>query len=137
MLDTNARWFFPGQDMQGVIHQIGGALYQLGIPITPSGPMRWQGMGPKGSYGLAPKVWLTVMPDQGGFWIDVRLWGDLDVGFLLMLVFAWMFCFPLAIVLMVLGNQSFTQRSSELMAAMQRPVGHLMSTPQWAQPPLR
>lgn len=135
MLDKNTRWFFPGQDVQGVMNSIGGAVYQLGIHLAPSGPMRWQGEGPKGSYGLGPKLWVTVIPDQGGFWLDIRLWADLDVGYLVLFIVLWGFCFPGAILLMVLGSQSWTQRADELMLAMQQPVAHLQSTPQWGQMP--
>lgn len=135
MLNKNARWFFPGQDVQGTVHQIGGALYHVGINLAPSGPMRWQGEGAAGSYGLTPKLWISVMPDQGGFWLDIRLWADLESGSIVMFALSWFFCMPVAIILAVLGHSAWTQRSNELMAAMQQPVAHLQSTPNWGHPP--
>lgn len=135
MFAKNARWYFPGQDVQGVIHHIGGALYHAGITLAPSGPSRWEGIGTGGSYGLSPKLWISVMPDQGGFWLDVRLWADLDGGFLVPFVLMWMVCFPGAIIFLVLGNSSWTTRSNELLFTMQQPIAHLQSTPNWGHPP--
>ena len=136
VLSKSARWFFSGQDVQGIINQIGGALYHMGIGLVPSGPSRWQGEGPAGSYGMKPKLWVSVMPDQGGFWIDIRLWADVDVGFLVLFGAMWFVCFPAALLLLLLGNSSWSARSNELMMAMQQPVAHLQSTPNWGHPPM-
>ena len=137
MLAKNARWFFHGQDVQGIVHQVGGALYHMGINLAPSGPMRWEGVGASGSYGISPKLWVSVMPDQGGFWLDVRLWAELDTGFMVMFALMWFFCFPAALLFLLLGNSSWTQRAEELMFTMQQPVAHLQSTPNWGHPPHR
>jgi hypothetical protein len=134
VLDKTARWFFPNQDPQAVVNQIGGALYNMAVPLAPWGPLRWQGIGTSGSYGITPKVFLAVVPDQGGFWLDVRLQADLQMGPLILFVVLWASCFPIAIVLLLLGSQSWQRRADELVAAMQAPVAHLQSAPGWASP---
>jgi hypothetical protein len=133
----SARWFFPGQDVQGTVGQMGGALYHVGVNLAPSGPMRWQGLGPSGSYGLQPKLWVTIMPDQGGFWVNVNVSVEVGVGFIVLFALSWMFCFPVALLILLLSNSSFTQRSDEILYTMQHPVAHLMSTPNWGFPPMR
>ncbi len=137
MLSKNARWFFPGHDVQGVVNGIGGALYQRGVNLAPNGPNRWQGVGPAGGYGMAPKIWINVMPDQGGFWLDIRIWAELDVGFLVLFGAMWFLCFPVALIMLLLGNSSWTSAAADLMLAMQHPVAHLQSTPNWGNPPRR
>ena len=86
---------------------------------------------------MAPKLWLNIMPDQGGFWLDVRVWADVDVGFLVLFGAMWFVCFPAALLLLLLGNSSWTQASQNLMITMQQPVAHLQSTPNWGHPPQR
>jgi hypothetical protein len=133
VFDKGARWFFPGQDVQGVVAQVGGALYHRGISLAPSGPMRWTAVGTSAGLGFVPKVWISVLQDQGGFWLDVRLRGDLDPGSVVLLVLSWTFCFPLGALLLYTKHQAWVQHADNMMLSMQQPVAHLQSTPAWGQ----
>jgi hypothetical protein len=135
VFDKTARWFFPSQDPSSIVQSIGGALYPHSVPLSPWGPHRWQGVGPSGSYGITPKIYVVAVPDQGGFWLDVRLQADLGVGPLIFFIVLWGGCFPLALLFLLLGSQAWDRRAEELMAVMNAPVGHLQSAPGWAGAP--
>ncbi len=137
MLDKNERQFFAGNDPQPVIQGISGALYQAGIMLTQTGPNSWGGRAQTGAYGMVPKVAVSVMPVQGGFFIDVRVSPDFETNGLVIFLVAWLFFFPAAIILGLLGYQDWQNRQQQLSGALWSNVQHLMAAPpppQWGPP---
>jgi hypothetical protein len=133
MIDKNERQYFPGQDVQGVIQTIQGALYHMGIPTQQTGPSQWGGRAAQASYGLAPKVQLAVAPAQGGFFVDARVSADFETNGLIIFVVLWFLFFPAAIVIGVLAYQDFSNRTQHLHQAIWAPVMQRM-TPAVAPP---
>ena len=118
--------------MQSVVQAIQGALYQSGIGMQQTGPNTWSGKGQQASYGMTPKVTLTTMPTQNGFSVDARVAADFETNGIIILVVAWLFFFPVAIILGILGYQDWQTRQNQLLAAIWAPVQHRMLAP--AQP---
>lgn len=134
MLDKNERNYFPGTDVNGVLGVLGGALAQIGIPLAQFGPTTWSGRGNQVSYGIAPKVSVTVSQMQGGFFLDVRISADFESNALILFVVAWLFFFPAAIILAVLAYQDWEARSRQLFFAVWSPLGPRMGPPPGYQP---
>ena len=120
------------QQVAGGIMILLGGLFVLGMLTAIF--MRWQGTGTEVGYGFSPKVFVSVTPDQGGFWVDVRLWADLSGGTIVLLVLFWMFFFPAAIIYLVMGHSKWQSYAQYLMHAVHTPDAHLQGTPGWAQP---
>ena len=134
MLDKNERQFLAGSDPNPVIQGISGTLYQAGIVLTQTGPNTWAGRGNVASYGMVPKVAVSVMPMQGGFFVDARIGPDFESNGLIIFLVAWLFFFPLAIVLGVMGYQDWQTRHQQLSGVLWSSVGHLITAPpapQW------
>ncbi len=129
MIDKNEQRFFGGQDVASVIQQIQGALYQSGIPLQQTGPNSWAGKGQQSSYALTPSITLTTMPVQNGFSVDARVGADLQTNGIIILIVSWIFFFPLAIILGVLGYQDWQTRQTQLLAAIWAPVQNRMLAP--------
>jgi hypothetical protein len=141
MLDRNERQFFSGDDVTTVLGSIQNTLWASGVQLAPSGPNAYSGRGQVASFGMMPKVGVSVMPIQGGFFVDVRVSPDFESGALVILVVSWFFFFPIAIILAVLGYQDWQGRQNQLFAALWSPVASRMAqapTPQWGYvPPAR
>jgi hypothetical protein len=140
VIDRTDRQFFSGTGVADVVGQLGQPLAGQGIQLIQIGPTNWQARGNQPSYGLVPKVSLTASPSPGGFYLDVRFSMDLDATAIIVLVIAWLFCFPAAVVLAILGYQDISERLRLLHASFWAPVGHLIVAPQyptpgWLQPP--
>lgn len=129
MIDKNEQRFFGGQDVGAVVQQIQGALYQSGVSLQQTGPNTWSGRSSNSSYGMAPKVTLTTMPAQGGFTVDARVAVDFETNAIIVLVLSWVFFFPLAIILAILGYQDWQTRQNQLLAAIWAPVQSRMMAP--------
>jgi hypothetical protein len=129
VFSKTARWYFPGRDVQTVMHTVTGAAHAQGIMVQPSGPNRWEGTGSEWSMGVAPKLTIYVRPDQQGFWVDAYLNVDFGTGGILLLVMSWMVCFPVAIVYLILANQSFNEHAPRTIHAMYQPVSHMTGQP--------
>ena len=140
MIDRTDRQFFSGSGVAEVVGRLGQGLAAQGLQLGQIGPSNWQGRSNQASYGLVPKVSLSVTPSPGGFCLDVRFTLDLEGSAIIGLVLAWVFCFPAAVVLAVLAYQDITERLRQLHGAFWAPVQHLIvapnyGAPAWQQPP--
>ncbi len=129
MLDKNERQFFTGEDTQSVIQSLQGTLYQHGIGVTQTGPAQWGGRGQTAAYGMVPKVSISLMPAQGGFFVDVRVSADFETNGLVIFIVAWLFFFPVAIILGFLGYQDWQNRQMQLSQALWAPLAHRIAQP--------
>ena len=78
MLDKNERQFFAQEHAASVIQTITGTLHSMGIPLAQTGPNQWSGRGQVASHGIVPKVLVSMMPVQNGFFLDVRAVADIE-----------------------------------------------------------
>jgi hypothetical protein len=129
MFDRNERQFFSGQDIASVVSAIGAGLSPTGIVLQQTAPNGWTGRAPGASYGLIPKVLVSAMPIQNGFYLDVRVAPDFDSGGLVLFILSWFFFFPLAIILGVLAYQDWQQRQAHLFASVWGPVANRIVAP--------
>lgn len=129
MFNKTARWYFPGGDVGTVMQTVSGAAHARGIIVGPTGPNRWEGTGGEWSMGVVPKLTLYVRPDQQGFWVEAHVGVDFGTGGIAIMILSWLFCFPLAIVYLVMANQSFDQNAQETIQAMYHPIAHLSGQP--------
>ncbi len=129
MLDRNERNYFTGQDVQGVVMTLQGALAAQGIYLQPYGPSNWSGRGQAASYGIAPKASLTATPVQGGFFVDLRFSPDFESNSLVLFIVAWLVFFPVAVILAVMAYQDWEVRQRQLFYAVWSPVAGLMAPP--------
>jgi len=129
MLDKNDRRYLRGSDPTAIVGSIQGVVYQLGIQLQQTGPNMWVGRGTQASYGMAPKVAVTVTPFPEGFCVDVAVSPDFESNSIVILVVAWLFFFPVAVILAVLGYQDWERRAQWLQSAIWTPLAHLMMAP--------
>lgn len=139
MLDKNERQFFTGSDTQSVIQSLQGTLYAQGIALTQTGPAQWAGRGQTATYAMVPKVSVSLMQAQGGFFVDVRVSADFETNGLVIFIVAWLFFFPVAIVLAIMGYQEWEKRQQALQQALWAPLAHRIAAPPqaaWGAPPV-
>lgn len=134
MFDKTDRQFFSGQDVQGVVGTIQQALHAQGIPTQQTGPTTWAGRGTVPAWGLVPKVAISVAPSPQGFYVDIRVLADVEGSGIVGFILAWIFFFPVAILLGYMAYQDFTQRRDYLIHSLWSPVGHLIIAPNYASP---
>lgn len=132
MLDKTERQYFPGQDLAGVIGILQGTLYNAGIGLQQTGPNQWSGRGNVASWGMVPKVLVSSMPTQEGFFLDVKTTPDVEGGGVVILIVCWVFFFPLAIILGFLAYQDWQNRQTQLSQLIWPPLG-----PRIGQPPMQ
>jgi hypothetical protein len=139
MLDKIDRRYFGGSDLQSIVAAVHAALHQQGIGLQQTGPSGWSGRGQQPSYGVVPRVGLTLTQTPQGAIADLRVSPDLEGSGIVLFVVAWLFFFPVAIILLVLGYQEWERRAQALVAAVWAPVAHRMiapPAPQWGPPPI-
>jgi hypothetical protein len=129
MLDRNERQFFTGADPASIVNAIGASLSQAGIYLQPSGFNAWAGRAQNASYGFVPKVMVSAQPIPNGFFLDIRVTPDFDTNGIVIFVVAWLFFFPVAIILAVLGYQDWQNRQQQLFAAIWGPVANRIAPP--------
>jgi hypothetical protein len=137
MLDKIDRRYFSGTDVAAIANSLSGTLYQWGIQVQQVGPNSWSGRGAQGSYSMLPKVGFTIAPIQDGMSVDIRISADIDNNGIIILVIAWLFFFPIAVVLGILAYQDWERRSTELMGAVWAPLANRMiapPAPNWGPP---
>lgn len=138
MLDKIDRRYFAGSEAGLLASSIQGTLYQYGIHSQQIGPSSWSARGTHGAWSLVPKVGFSIAPVQGGLAVDVRVSPDIETNGIIILVVAWVFFFPVAIVLGLLAYQDWERRSAEIMNAIWAPLASKMIAPQapaWGVPP--
>ncbi len=139
MLDKIDRRYFAGSDVAGLAATIQVTLYQHGIHFQQTAPNSWSGRGTHGAYSMVPKVGVTISQAQDAMMVDIRISPDIDTNGLIILVVAWIFFFPIALVLGILGYQDWERRSAELMNATWAPLAPKMIAPPapvWGPPPV-
>lgn len=137
MIDKIDRRYFGGVDGAAIVQSISGTLYQNGIVLQQTAPNAWSGRGQHASYGIVPKVGITVMQMQDGISVDLRVSADIEGNGIVLMVVAWFFFFPVAIILAVLGYQDFDRRAQLLIASIWAPLAHKMVSapvPHWGPP---
>jgi hypothetical protein len=130
MLDKADRRYLRASDPAAIVGGIQGAIYQHGIQLQQTGPNMWVGRGTQASYGMVPRVAVTVTPIQDSVCVDVRISADFETNGIVVLVVAWLFFFPVAIILGVLGYQEWERRAMWTMSAIWTPL-----MPQMINPP--
>lgn len=129
MLDKNERQFFAQEHAQSVIQTLSGTLLSAGIPLTQTGPNQWSGRGQLASYGMVPKVLVSMMPVQGGFFLEVRVVADFESNALVILIVLWFVFFPVAIIMAVMGYQDWERRQVQLFQAVWMPLSNRIAAP--------
>jgi hypothetical protein len=127
MLDKIDRRSFASADLPWVVQTIQATLYQQGISLQQTSPNTWSGRGQQPSYGLVVKAGLTVtqMPDQA--LVDLLVTADIEGSGIVIVIVAWIFFFPLAIILLVLGYQDWERRSNELRNLVWTPLSKMIA----------
>jgi hypothetical protein len=136
MLDRNDRQYFTGQDVQSVLSSLQSTLHASGIQLMPTGPSSWSGRGTLAVWSMVPKIQVSVMPVQGGFFLDLRISPDFEGNGIVLFVVSWFFFFPVAIVLAVLAYQDWQNRQTALFNALWAPLASRMAPPPGPQWPL-
>jgi hypothetical protein len=134
VIDRTDRQFFSGNGVADVVGRLGQGLAAQGLQLTQIGPSNWQARSNQATYGLVPKVSLSVSPSPNGFCLDVRFTCDFEGTAVIGLVVAWLFCFPAALILAVLAYQDITERLRQLHAVFWAPVQHLIVAPNYPAP---
>lgn len=129
MLDKNEQKFITGTDTASVVQSLGGTLYQWGVPLQQTGPTQWAGRGTQASYGMVPKVSVTLTQAQGGFFCDIRVAADFETNGIVILIVAWLFFFPVAIILAYMGYQDWQGRQNQLFYALWTPLANRLAQP--------
>ena len=129
MLDKADRQYLRASDPAAILGSIQGAVYPHGIHLQQTGPSSWGGRGTQATYGMLPKVAVTLTPMQDTVCVDVRVSADFETNGLVIFVVAWMFFFPVAIILAVLGYQEWERRAAATMQAIWSPLMPQMVTP--------
>ncbi len=130
MLTKNERRYFKSSDSTQVLQSLQGTLYQWGIGMHQIGNQVWEGKGQRPSYGLVPKVGVTMSPaGQDLVCVDVRVTGDVDQSGVIILVVCWLFFFPAALIIMFMAHGDFTTKQGQLAYAMWTPLSNLMVQP--------
>lgn len=129
MLDKIDVRHFGDSDVASAIQAIQGTLYQYGVALQQTGPNTWTGRGTQASYSIVPKVGITAMPIQNGFSIDLRVSADFETNGLILFVVAWLFFFPVAIILALLAYQDWERRATMLVQAVWSPLSTRMIAP--------
>jgi hypothetical protein len=140
MLDKIDRRYFAGSDVGAIASSIQGTLYQYGIHVQQVGPNNWSGRGTHGAWSMIPKVGFTIAAMQNGIVVDLRVSPDIDTNGIIILVVAWIFFFPVAVVLGILGYQDWDRRSNEIVNAIWAPLAPKMIAPPapvWGPPPVQ
>ncbi len=139
MIDRTDRQFFAGTKLEEVIGRLGAGLAREGLVLVQTGPGSWQARGKLATYGLVPKLLLLASPSPHGFYLDARLSFDLEPSAVIVLLVAWVFCFPVALLLALLAYQDLSDRLRVLNAALWAPVAELVVPPNypapWPMPP--
>jgi hypothetical protein len=130
MLDKADRRYLRSSDPTAIVGSIQGAVYQLGIQLQQTGPNIWVGRGNQASYAMVPKVAVTIAPIQDGVCVDVRVTADFEQNGIILFVVAWIFFFPAAVIMAVLGYQDWEKRATWTLSAIWTPL-----TPQMMNPP--
>ncbi|HNS96244.1 MAG TPA: hypothetical protein PKL73_04775 [Polyangiaceae bacterium] len=135
MFDRTDRQFFAGQDVQGVVTPLQRVLHSQGIPLQQTGATSWSGRGTVPSWGLVPKIHINAHPSQQGFFLDIRVFADVEGNGIIAFILAWFFFFPVAIVLGFVAHNNFVQQRDYLIHSLWSPVGHLIATPNYPPVP--
>jgi hypothetical protein len=136
MLDKIDRRYFSGSDVHSLVQSVQATLHQQGISLQQTAPNAWSGRGQQVSYGFVLRVGLTLTPVGDATLADLRVSPDLEGSGIVIFVVAWLFFFPVAIILAVLGYQEWQRRSNELVAWVWAPLAQRMiapPAPQWGQ----
>jgi hypothetical protein len=137
MLDKSDRRYFSGSDVQSIVYSVQSTLHQHGIGFQQTGPNAWSGRGQQVSYGFVLRVGLTITPAGDATIADLRVSPDLEGSGIVIFVLAWLFFFPIAIVLALLGYQDWERRSNALVASVWTPLSNRMiapPAPHWGPP---
>jgi hypothetical protein len=138
VIEKFERQYLSGADVESALQSIQSTLYQYGIQVAPLGQNVWAGRSNQVSYGLRLKATITVMPAQTGFMVDLRIGSDVETNAIVLLVVLWLFFFPAAIVLAILGYQDVSTRQTQLCQAVWAPLhGRIVPANMgyYAQPP--
>ena len=137
MLDKADRRYLKSSDPNSIVGSIQGAVYHQGIQLQQTAPNIWVGRGNQASYGMVPKVAITISPIQDGMCVDVRVSPDFESNGIILFAVAWIFFFPAALILAILGYQDWERRAMATMSAIWTPFGALMMNPpapMWGPP---
>jgi len=129
MLDKNERQFFAERDSQVVYQTLTGTLAAMGIGLTQTGPNQWTGRGQHGSYGIVPKVMVSMLGAQGGFFLEVRVIADLESNAIVILIVLWFVFFPVAVILGFMGYQDWERRQVQIFHAVWSPLAGRIAAP--------
>jgi hypothetical protein len=129
MLDKNERQFFSQEHAESVIQTLSGTLLSAGIPLTQTGPNQWAGRGQVASHGVLPKVLVSMMPVQNGFFLDVRVVADFESNSIVIMVVLWFVFFPVAVILAIMAYQDWERRQLQLFQAIWMPLSNRIVAP--------
>jgi hypothetical protein len=129
MLDKADRRYLKSADPAAIAGSIQGAVYQFGIQLQQTAPNTWVGRGNQASYAMVPKVAITISPIQDGVCVDVRVSPDFESNGIILLVVAWIFFFPVAVILAVLGYQDWEKRAAWTLSSIWTPLSAQMINP--------
>ncbi len=129
MLDKTDQKFLSGDDQQTLVQSMSSVLYQSGIPLQQTGPSQWSGRGSLASYGMVPKVSITLNPGQGGSYCSIRVAPDFETNSVVIILVAWLFFFPIALVLLYLGYQDWQNRQNYLFQSLWTPLSNRIAAP--------
>ncbi|MCK6534728.1 MAG: hypothetical protein L6Q84_17285 [Polyangiaceae bacterium] len=129
MLDKNERQFFAQEHAESVLQTVTGTLHAQGVPLAQTGPNQWAGRGQVPSHGIVPKVLVSMMPVQGGFFLEVRAVADIESNAIVLLIVLWLVFFPVAIILAVMAYQDWERRQLYLFQSVWAPLANRIAAP--------
>ena len=78
---------------------------------------------------MVPKVAVTISPIQDGVCVDVRVSPDFESNGIILFAVAWIFFFPAAVIMAILGYQDWERRAMWTMSAIWTPLSAQMINP--------
>jgi hypothetical protein len=130
------RQFFAGKDFDTVLGALLHGLHSQEISMAQTQSTMWLGQGMVASWGVTPRVSLSIVPSPSGFYVDIRISAQPEGSAVALLVVSWMFCFPLTILFGYLAYQDFTERRNQLLHTLWSSVSHLAIAPNYFPPQL-
>ena len=129
MLDKADRRYLRSSDPTAIVGNIQGTVYQSGIQLQQTAPNIWIGRGNQASYAIVPKLAITISPVQDAVCVDVRVTADFESNGIIIFALAWIFFFPAAVILAILGYQDFGRRAQWILSAIWTPLSAQMINP--------
>jgi hypothetical protein len=118
MFSKKERLFLQNVDPNTLLQTVQSTLQQQAIvPTAPTGG-GYLGIGPNIGYGIKPKVTVTVIPAQGGHFVDISIGTEFDQSSMVLAIILLVIFWPILALLAFFAYQGFEQRAGYMLATL-------------------